>query len=153
MKHLPILAAIGLGIILLVQNRTTAGGNPPPRTVPVIVQDVIPPSKMVAVSFVSGANPVQLQVPLQRGQVLVVTSWSVNGQADGQARLAVGPSGTLGATKDSLFIVSNIREVQHVIPTGIRFPRDAGGLADVYVSADDAIGVTVSVQGYITDDF
>ena len=56
MKHVPILAAIGLGIILLIQHGTDAGGNPPPRAVPVIVQDVMPPSKMVAVSFTNNAT-------------------------------------------------------------------------------------------------
>jgi len=157
MKQLPIVAVIMLTIVLLVQNGGSAGprGTPPVlRTVPVNVMEVMQPSKMVAVSRGIGGAVQQVPVPLEVGQVFVLTSWSLNSvNSSGRVPLLEGPVDTLAATRDFLWVTSsNEISHHHVIPTGIRFPRDAGGLADVYIGGI-APNVYVSLQGYITDDF
>ena len=160
MKYLTVLLVLALGIVLLIQDGGTASPRGTPtvlRTVPVNVMEVMQPSKMVAVSFNAGGLN-QVPVALQVGQVFVLTSWSVNATTtDGRIRLIEGPAETLTTTKDSLFITNTgggaaVYHQHNVIPTGIRFPRDAGGFANAYVGAPGG-NATVSVQGYITDDF
>ena len=164
MKQLSTLAAILLGIVLLIQ---TAGSADPRgtqtvlRTVPVNIMAVMQPSRMVAVNYSIQENFEREQVPisLDPGQVFILTAWSLNStDYVGPWTLSEGPTGASQKKRDMLRIRTSeanpqTSEIpQHVFCTGIRFPRDAGGMADIYVIGGPA-GTGVFVQGYITDDF
>ena len=154
MKHVPILAAIGLGIILLMQNGSDAGPSVTPRTVPIIVQGVMQPSKMVALVHVSTGEIDQVVIPLNPGQVFILTSWSA--PTAGQWTIYEGPENLAVNRRDRRPQINTGDSVsQHTFPTGIRFPRDAAGMADLYLHAlpSPPGGAAAFVQGYITDDF
>ena len=145
MKQLTILIAIGLGIILLIQNLTNAGPSPSPRSVPIIVQEVMQPSRMVAAQHTNQDSISLEQVPiiLSEGQVFILTSWTVN--PDATTKLFEGPEELSDKRRDVN------QKGQHVFPTGIRFARDATGKADIYVKGVQDFAFFI--QGYITDDF
>jgi len=155
MKYVSMILAAGLCIAVLGQNRTEAGSGAP-RSVPVIVQDVMPPSKMVARSLYHTAPSASLQIPipLDPGQVFILTAWTVDGRpGPGDTVLHEGPTPSSEATRDTIYVSTERRGLQHVFPTGIRFPRDAAGMAAVYVYRAASVGGTFTIHGYITDDF
>ena len=154
MKYVPILAAIVLGIVLLIQHGTDAGPPTAPRAVPIIVQEVMPPSKMVAVVHQQTAGPNQTEqvaIPLDPGQVFILTAWSSLRASPGWI-MREGPANTVENRRDEMIaVITGNHAPQHVFPTGIRFPRNAAGMADLHI--EGGVGLIVYLHGYITDDF
>lgn len=147
MKHTPIVIIVALAAIVAAQSWTTAGPrDTPPRTVPVNVMDVMQPSRMVAVTHVQQNTDIleQVQIPLEPGQVFVLTSWTA---FYFMAELFEGPTDSPGNLRTKC-----PKEHNTVFPTGIRFPRDAAGLADIYMKTSGG-GEEIPLQGYITDDY
>lgn len=154
MKYVPLIAATGLAIVLCIQNGIIAGGNPPPRSVPIIVQDVMTPSKMVAVSFAEvSTTPVQAPIDLLVDQVFILTSATVTSSNHPRVLMII-KNGSI--TVDKLEVMgapSGSTDSHHCYPTGIRFPRAANGQADLFLQNYFSDVTDVALHGYITDDF
>ena len=151
MKYVATIAVAGLGIILLIQNLTAAGPSPSPRSVPVIVQDVMQPSRMVTVSAAATPNvPMQPTISLDVGQVFILTAATLD-SVNNSVRILRGS--TVVDRLRSFRANGGATDSHHTFPTGVRFPRDTNGLADIWVATDPSSGADMLLHGYITDDF
>jgi hypothetical protein len=161
LKYVALLAVVGAAIWGVAGHETSAQ-DCAGRTVPVTVCNPaqlcpeMAPSRMVAATaLAAGAgSPVRIPVTLPENKVLVVTSWSAAAETDAGAvvTLIEGPTYSLTIVRDLGRVYQRTSYLHHILPTGIRFPRDANGNAAVYATTDASQAVCVSVQGYIADD-
>lgn len=164
LKYVALVAVAGAAIWAVAGHETSAQ-DCTGRTVPVTVCNPtqmcpeLAPSRMVAASGYfdsSAAQPVQISLALPAGKVFVLTSWSAapDSGGTGVVKLVEGPTYSHAAVREvgHVYNTQMPSGVHHTLPTGIRFPRDANGNADLYVKIAVAATAFVSVQGYVADD-
>ncbi len=94
-------------------------------------------------------TPVHLGVPLEVGEVFVVTSWTALYSSTSSAK-QVDLESSAGRV-DSM-AASGQWSSQHQFDPGVVFPRDGAGLSDSYVSTVDSTPVPVALQGYTASE-
>ena len=161
LKYVALLA-VASAAIWGVAGHETSAQDCTGRTVPVTVCNptqvcpVLAPSRMVAASMTGeSGNPEQILIPLETGKVFVLTSWSVAGGGMGETYIYLfeGSAFTNTAVRDVVRSCTENWNVQHRLPTGIRFPRDPNGNADIYLKrSNESYSMHAVVQGYIADD-
>ena len=152
MKYLTCALAVGLCVALVGQGRGQPRSDSP-RSVPVIVQDVMQPSRMVAVAdYYPTSGWYQIPIDLAPNQVFVLTSAAVTNYSILYDNFTAFRTGSTIVDK---FMVTQRApggsDSHHCYPSGIRFPGDGNGQADLWVECGQ--NCHVAVQGYITDDF
>jgi len=150
MKFVATIAVAGLGIILLIQNLTTAGPSPSPRSVPIIVQDVMQPSRMVAMSIPAQAGgTIPVTLALSEGQVFILTSATFSSWSGSIEVLVANNVVDRTQIGDDIGFTN-----QRIYPTGIRVPRGQDGTVDLrFDITTGGLNGRISIHGYTTDDF